>query len=84
MIIGNKVDLEKDRKVSTQEGEILAKTYNVIFIETSTKNNINVDQAFVKMAKEIIEKLDIKPYKVAEENEVIKITKTVRNKSNCW
>lgn len=53
-LVGNKSDLSAARKVSTAEGESLAKELNCnIFIETSTKLNINIKNLFKKIAKNL-------------------------------
>ena len=46
MIIGNKVDLEENRKVTSEEGMAFAEKYNMPFVESSAKFNINVDRIF--------------------------------------
>ncbi|KAJ6245430.1 ras-like protein [Anaeramoeba flamelloides] len=51
VIVGNKSDLETDRKVSQCEGIELAESLNCSFIETSAKNNLNVEQAFSGLAR---------------------------------
>ena len=53
IIIGNKIDLEHDRQVATSEGETLAKSFRVPFIETSAKTRKNVDEAFNIIVREI-------------------------------
>lgn len=53
-LVGNKSDLSAARKVTTAEGESLAKELNCnIFIETSTKLNINIKNLFKKIAKNL-------------------------------
>lgn len=47
-LLGNKCDKE-DRKVSKEEGETLAKTYNIEYVESSSKLNINVDEIITRM-----------------------------------
>ena len=42
ILIGNKKDLENERQVSTEEGQKLAKEYNISFFESSAKTNENV------------------------------------------
>ena len=45
-LVGNKSDLEKEREVSKEEGEDYARKNNLIFLETSAKNNNNVEKLF--------------------------------------
>ena len=45
-MVGNKNDLEKQREISKEEAEEFATKYNLIFLETSAKDNINVDKLF--------------------------------------
>ena len=44
MIIGNKCDLSGSRVISKKNGESLADEYGARFMETSAKNNINIDK----------------------------------------
>ncbi|CAG7919125.1 unnamed protein product [Penicillium olsonii] len=53
IVVANKCDLEKDRVVSEQEGEALARQFNCKFIETSAKSRINVENAFYDLVREI-------------------------------
>ncbi|RUS26268.1 hypothetical protein BC938DRAFT_471003, partial [Jimgerdemannia flammicorona] len=46
-------DLEQEGQVSSQEGRDLAKTFGCIFIGTSAKQRINVDEVFYNVAREI-------------------------------
>lgn len=46
LLIGNKMDLQEQRKVSYEEGRLLARIHRVEFIETSAKINYNIDEAF--------------------------------------
>ena len=36
-----------------EEGEALAREFKISFVETSALNNINVDEAFMKLSKEV-------------------------------
>jgi hypothetical protein len=50
---GNKKDLEDQRQVPYNEGKDLADHFNVRFLETSAKNSLNVEEAFLLMTREI-------------------------------
>lgn len=51
MLIGNKGDCGSDRAVRREDGERLAREYNVAFMETSAKSGQNVDLAFLAIAR---------------------------------
>ncbi len=53
VIVANKIDLA-ERKVDSVQGEILAKTLNMPYLETSAKTAENVDGAFKKLVEEFI------------------------------
>lgn len=55
LLVGNKSDLENQRQVSTDEGKEMAEKMGVQFLETSAKNSVNIESAFMAMAKEIKE-----------------------------
>lgn len=47
---GNKADCP-DRQVRREDGERLAREYNVAFMETSAKTGLNVELAFLAIAR---------------------------------
>ncbi|GBM74909.1 Ras-related protein Rab-37 [Araneus ventricosus] len=53
MLIGNKADAGSDRVVQYEDGERLAKEYGVTFMETSAKTGVNVELAFMAVAREL-------------------------------
>eukprot|EP01090_Pellita_catalonica_P008585 TRINITY_DN1957_c0_g1_i4.p1 TRINITY_DN1957_c0_g1~~TRINITY_DN1957_c0_g1_i4.p1 ORF type:complete len:194 (+),score=37.65 TRINITY_DN1957_c0_g1_i4:143-724(+) len=60
VLVGNKCDLEKERMVSKNEGESLAKKWSsqslpVKFYETSAKTRFNIDEAFESLVHQVIE-----------------------------
>ena len=44
ILIGNKCDLKEERKVAKEDGEKKAKDNGFLFIETSCKDNINIEK----------------------------------------
>ncbi|XP_022090884.1 ras-related protein Rab-8A-like [Acanthaster planci] len=60
MILGNKCDMEDRRVVTKDKGEQLAIEYGIKFMETSAKASINVEEAFVTLARDIKAKMDRK------------------------
>lgn len=49
---GNKCDLDQLREVRKEEALMLARQHNMLeVLETSAKDNTNVDEAFLKIAK---------------------------------
>ena len=50
MLVGNKIDLERERKVSYDEGYKLAHKYNVLFQEVSATENKNIEEFFEEIA----------------------------------
>ncbi|XP_006654518.1 ras-related protein RABE1c [Oryza brachyantha] len=75
ILVGNKADMdESKRAVPTAKGQALADEYGIKFFETSAKTNLNVEQVFFSIARDIKQRLaetDSKP-----EDKTIKINKT--------
>jgi Ras-related protein Rab-8A len=58
ILIGNKCDVSADQRViSVEEGQALAKEYNIHFFETSAKSDINVEKAFITIATDVKNRL---------------------------
>ncbi|KAK6464261.1 GTP-binding protein of the ras family [Scheffersomyces coipomensis] len=53
VLIGNKCDLVYQRQVETSEGEQLAKQFGCKFLETSVRENLNINRAFENLIEEI-------------------------------
>jgi small GTP-binding protein len=51
-LIGNKIDLENERKITREQGENFAKTNKLhLFLESSAKTGFNAKKVFIKAAK---------------------------------
>ncbi|GER32409.1 RAB GTPase homolog A6A [Striga asiatica] len=55
VLVGNKSDLTKSREVDMEDGKCLAQLESLSFMETSTKENLNVEEAFFQMITRIFE-----------------------------
>ena len=56
VLIGNKVDLESNRKVQFEEGYKLANQNKMGYFETSAKEDINMQKVFDFLCKEMLKK----------------------------
>ena len=54
VLVGNKQDLENERKVTFDEAKQLADSWEVEYMETSAKTNFNCKEAFEKLAQKIV------------------------------
>ena len=61
-LVGNKIDLEKNRKMSKIEAETFAKKHRLKFFECSSITGENVDFIFKELTQTIIEKRKLNLY----------------------
>ncbi|KAF8900546.1 ras family-domain-containing protein [Mucidula mucida] len=54
IVVGNKVDKEFSRQVSTQEGQAFATRMGCFFVESSAKTDVGVTEAFTEVVKRIL------------------------------
>ncbi len=74
-IAGNKIDMEEERKVKTEDGIKLADEYGFLFFETSAKNDININETFEDLVEEIDKvhsKLDVNNSGIIVKNKLYK------------
>lgn len=87
MLTGNKCDLQHLRSVTTQDAEIYAVKEDLLFLETSALNSVNIDAAFQKVLSVIHERsqtLEPIQNKQASENLVeIEKSKAVAREKCC-
>ncbi|GAB6019877.1 Ras-protein Rap-2a [Chamberlinius hualienensis] len=53
LLVGNKVDLEHQREVSTMDGIALSQQWGCPFVEASAKNKCNVNEVFAEIVREM-------------------------------
>jgi small GTP-binding protein len=80
-LIGNKLDLEKERQVNTEDAEKFSLDNEFdFFIETSAKTGFNAEKVFIQAAKDLYKK-NIECQKKTLENK-IQINQIQENKGN--
>ena len=55
ILVGNKIDLNDKREITYKEAKEFADMYDLKYIEVSASNNINIDNIFDFLSKELIE-----------------------------
>ena len=92
ILVGNKCDLEKERKVSTEMGKNKAKEMNCAFYETSALNNTMIEEVFKAICEDIFNKVknekkdedDDDDYDIVkDENKIININIDKKQKKKC-
>ena len=56
LLVGNKCDLEDERKISIEKGKEKAQNLNCAFFETSALKKINIDKIFEELVNNIYDK----------------------------
>ncbi|KAJ9181513.1 hypothetical protein P3X46_009637 [Hevea brasiliensis] len=66
LLVGNKVDKESERVVSSEEGMELAKQHGFLFLEASAKTRENVEKCFQDLALKMLQDLEKKRQEESE------------------
>jgi len=61
LLVGNKCDLVDNKVVDTEKAKAFADSLGIPFIETSAKESINVEEAFLTMSSEIKKRMATQP-----------------------
>jgi small GTP-binding protein len=51
ILVGNKIDIEEERAVTTDQGRALAQKFGCGFMEASAKTNTNVNEIFFELVR---------------------------------
>ena len=79
ILVANKIDHE-ERVVTEEEGEKLAKSFNLKIFESSAKENINVTEAF----QEVIENISVNYSNIMTSGTILQNTKIItKEKKGC-
>jgi len=71
ILVGNKCDLTDKRVIETSKGQDLANEFGINFFETSAKNSVQVDEAFMSLARDIKQRIDQEAQPQTEEEPTI-------------
>ena len=89
-LVGNKSDNDEERKVSKEEAKNLAKEKNLFFLETSARNNDNIQKLFYFFLYELIKYYKVNKYQEnenlvlkQENSEEISVRRIDENKCKC-
>ena len=74
ILLGNKIDKENERIISTEYGQDLANEYKIDFFETSSKTCINIQESITILINKILERRE-------KENDLSNETKSTKLKS---
>ena len=87
VLIGNKTDLEEKRVITYHQGKEFADNYGLKYIETSAKKNLNVNEAFETLGRELMAASDDKRITKTKPNKKISVAKaqdlTPEKKKGC-
>lgn len=59
ILVGNKVDKEYSRQVSTSEGEAYANKMGSLFVEASAKTAVGVEETFREVVEKILDTVEV-------------------------
>lgn len=74
LLVGNKCDLVDRRVVEESVAMEFAQKENIHYIETSAKNATNVEEAFVRIAKQIKQQIDANPMVPGQEKRTVELS----------
>ena len=57
ILVGTKADLDDSRNIKYEDGKNYADSLGIKFIETSSKNNSNINELFHNLSSELLEKI---------------------------
>ena len=77
VLFGNKCDLIEERKVTNEEAKEFADNNEIIYFETSAKDNINIKEGFEKISEDAYSKA-----RAEEEAKIELLKKNNNNKKN--
>jgi small GTP-binding protein len=84
LLVGNKIDLEKERQVQKEEAERFAKENNLKYYEVSAAKNINIDNMMLDIIKQCVSNIQKRDSDAFRDsiNDAYQIISDIQNKKN--
>ncbi|XP_026659519.1 ras-related protein RABD1-like isoform X2 [Phoenix dactylifera] len=84
LLVGNKCDLVENKVVETEKAKAFADELGIPFLETSAKDSINVEQAFLTMSAEIKKRMGNQHTSNTSSTSTVRVKgRPIQQKSNC-
>lgn len=84
LVLGNKTDLEDQRAVQAKKADTWCKSKgNMAFYETSAKDNINVEQAFLDIARAALQREPVEDEPISSTVDVAQDTGETKKSGGC-
>ncbi|KAF6159676.1 hypothetical protein GIB67_029934 [Kingdonia uniflora] len=83
LLVGNKCDLVENKVVDTQTAKTFAEEVGIPFLETSAKDSINVELAFLTMAGKIKKRMGSQPNSDGKETNTVQMKGQPIQQNNC-
>ena len=80
ILVGNKCDKQKERKVTEDEGQIMADRYGIKFFESSALTGYNIKEIFNYACKQIYNNFKNNVYNLDDENDSCGVKRMLLNK----
>lgn len=58
ILVGNKADLKDHRQVSEEEAQKFASDNRILYMETSAKTRLNIEQVFLETARRVFQNIE--------------------------
>ena len=83
VLIGNKIDIY-NRVISYEEAKAFADEHNLLYQETSVRDNINVQNTFMELCEEIYKNKDLNTNIVINNESYLSLNSKIENKNRTY
>jgi Ras-related protein Rab-2A len=83
VLVGNKIDLDAQREVETEEGIEFAQKHGLAFFETSAKTAQNIDQCFNYLIDQINKKIELGEINVTRGASGVRVANITEKSQGC-